>query len=132
MEDLNITHIIDLSKEEPAYESDQLYTRLFGKGQHNIYQFSDEALLEINGKTRRREYKKALFTFHGIKMQKDASRYKTYLQTNSFPSISGYQWPRSLKSILREDATFPATKEMLMKRQGWKMVDVTKEKKNPY
>jgi uncharacterized protein YecE (DUF72 family) len=43
MQERNIVHCVDLSKgETPAYESDLLYSRLFGKGKHNVYQPTDE------------------------------------------------------------------------------------------
>jgi uncharacterized protein YecE (DUF72 family) len=39
MHDRNMVHCVDLSKgERPAYDSDILYTRLFGQGKHNVYQ----------------------------------------------------------------------------------------------
>ncbi|RLF90352.1 hypothetical protein DRN46_03840 [Thermococci archaeon] len=44
MQDLNIIHCVDLSKgRKTAVESDVLYSRLFGKGVHNIYQPTDES-----------------------------------------------------------------------------------------
>jgi len=68
MQDQNIIHCVDISKVEPFYESDQLYTRLFGKGRDNIYQFTDEELREIEEKTRTREYEKVSISFHNIRM----------------------------------------------------------------
>ncbi|MBS7614943.1 DUF72 domain-containing protein [Candidatus Bathyarchaeota archaeon] len=54
MRDHNIIHCVDLSQGEmPAYESDILYSRLFGKGYHNIYQPTDEELMEIDNKASR-------------------------------------------------------------------------------
>lgn len=45
IQDHNMIHSVDLSKdEEPAYKSDILYTRLFGKGEYNIYQPTDQEL----------------------------------------------------------------------------------------
>ena len=50
MQDLNIVHSVDLSKENPSYASDVMYSRLFGKGQKNLYQFTDEELVDIDRK----------------------------------------------------------------------------------
>ena len=50
MQDFNIIHCVDLSNQKPSYNLDVTYSRLFGKGQHNIYQFTDEELLEIQQK----------------------------------------------------------------------------------
>lgn len=86
MEDRGIVHCTDLSKEEPQVESPLLYTRLFGKGYHTVYQFSDEELEEVYEKGNSRDYRRALFTFHGVRMYSDAGRFLTYVRTGRFPS----------------------------------------------
>ena len=50
MRDFNVVHSVHLSREEPSFTSDVTYTRLFGKGKHNIYQFTDDELVEIDEK----------------------------------------------------------------------------------
>ena len=89
LEDQDITHCVDISREDPFMESDVLYTRLFGKGAHNVYQFTDEELEEIDRKVTSGKYKRAYVTFHGVKMYKDAARFKTYKQTGKFPKVTG-------------------------------------------
>ena len=125
MRDLNITHCIDLSKEEPVYTTDILYTRLFGKGSHTIYQFDDEELKSIDEKTAKGDHKKAVLSFHGVKMYKDAARLKIYRQTGEFPAVTNSIGLESLIEVLREDAVFPITKEELIQRQGWKVIDLS-------
>jgi len=129
MQEHKIIHCVDLSREEPSYESDQLYTRLFGKGEHNLYQFSDGELLEIDEKTKRKDYGKIAVSFHNVRMYKDAARYKKYKETGKFPSITRYTGLRSLRAVLKEDAKFPSTKEELIEQQGWKVIDMTAEKR---
>jgi len=129
MAEQNVIHCVDLSKSEPAYESDQLYTRLFGKGEHNLYQFSDADLLDIDKKTKSKRYEKVTVSFHNVRMYKDAARYKMHKETGEFPPITRYTGLQSLKAVLREDAKFPVTKEGLIKQQGWKVIDITKEKR---
>jgi uncharacterized protein YecE (DUF72 family) len=129
MQENNVIHCVDLSKEEPAYQTDQVYTRLFGKGEHNIYQFSDEELKEIGRKTDEKEYNKVTASFHNVKMYKDAARYKTYRETEKLPPITRYTGLESLKSVLREDSKFPTSKEALIKHQGWKLIDLTEERR---
>ena len=46
--DFNIVHSVDISMAKPTQRSDIGYTRLFGKGKHNEYQFTDEELQEID------------------------------------------------------------------------------------
>ncbi len=47
----------------PAVDSDILYTRLFGHGEHNLYQFDDAELTEIDRRMKEKSREKAYFTF---------------------------------------------------------------------
>lgn len=108
----------------PAVDSDILYTRLFGHGVHNLYQFDDPGLLQIErriNESRRPTY----ITFHGAKMYTDAARFKVYENKGIFPNITKTTGLASLKTVLEEDAQFPATKSELIERQGWKVFDMT-------
>jgi uncharacterized protein YecE (DUF72 family) len=126
MQDKNMVHCVDLSKgEEPAYESDLLYTRLFGKGQHNIYQPTDGELVEIDRRASKSKSQKVAMSFHFVRMYKDAVRLKKYKQTGKFPMITRSTGTSSLEEVLREDAEFPATKQQLIHKQGWKLFDMT-------
>jgi uncharacterized protein YecE (DUF72 family) len=130
MQEHNMIHCIDLSKGEmPAYETDILYSRLFGRGHHNIYQPTDQELKEIDTKASNKSFKKAMLSFHFTKMYKDAARLKTYKQTGKFPAVTKSTGPTSLEQILREDAQFPAKKQELIQSQGWKLFDLTPEKR---
>jgi uncharacterized protein YecE (DUF72 family) len=130
MQDHNIIHCIDLSKgENPAYESDILYSRLFGKGQHNIYQPSDEELAEIDKKATSANFQKIILSFHFVRMYKDAARLKIYKETGKFPQITKYTGIASMEEVLKEDAQFPTTKEALIQHQGWKLFDLTEDKR---
>lgn len=129
MQDFNIIHCVDVSREEPAYASDVLYTRLFGKGKHNIYQFTDEELEEIDKKATRTEHRKVIVSFHGLRMYKDAARYKLYKQTGKFPQVTKSTGLASLREVLSEDTKFPTTKQKLLQHQGWKLFDLTQTKR---
>lgn len=124
MQDYNLIHCVDLSKEEPATSSDISYTRIFGKGEQNIYQFTDEELLEVDNRIQIRNPKTAVVSFHNVRMYKDAARFKVYKQTNRFQPVTRARGQQSLKEVLTEDAEFPATKEELVKSQGWKVIDL--------
>lgn len=125
MEDYNIIHCVDLSVQTPLTESDVLYTRLFGKGRHNLYQFTDGELKEIYKKVKSSDAKRAIITFHPIKMYKDAARLKVFQKTANFPKVTKNLGVKSLEEVLKEDAVFPTTKKELMKKQGWKVIDLT-------
>jgi uncharacterized protein YecE (DUF72 family) len=130
MQEHNIIHCVDLSKSEaPTYESDILYTRLFGKGKHNVYQPTDDELQEIDKKAMNGEPEKTVMSFHFVKMYKDAARLKTYKQTGKFPRVTGSTGLASLEEILGEDARFPSTREELVRNQGWKVFDLTENER---
>jgi uncharacterized protein YecE (DUF72 family) len=126
MRDKSMVHCVDLSKgEDPAYESDLLYTRLFGKGEHNIYQPTDGELVEIDRRASASKSEKVAMSFHFVRMYKDAVRLKKYKQTGKFPMITRSTATSSLEEVLREDGEFPATKQQLIRKQGWKLFDMT-------
>lgn len=125
MRDLGIIHCTDISREMPAVDSDVLYTRLFGHGTHNIYQFDDAELLDIETKVREKNTEKAYLTFHGVRMYRDAARFRVYQKNGTFPNITTDTGLASLKTVLEEDAKFPVAKKELIEKQGWKVFDLT-------
>lgn len=129
MRDFNIVHSVDLSKEKPVYESDVVYTRLFGKGKHNIYQFTDEELVEVDQKITKSKVRMAIITFHGIRMSTDAKRFIEYKKTRKFPMATGFTGIGSARKVLREDAKFPSSRAELIEHQGWKVIDLTADKR---
>ncbi len=60
-------------------------------------------------------------------MYKDAARFKIYKQTGEFPMVTKSTGVDSLAEVLREDAEFPSVKEELIRRQGWKLIDLNKD-----
>ncbi len=129
MQEFNIVHCVDLSKEEPSFRSDVGYTRLFGKGVHNIYQFNDDELKEIDQKILKSEARTVAVSFHGVRMIKDSFRLKEYKQTGIFPPVTEFLGVDSAKDALSEDAEFPSSRERLIQKQGWKVIDLTLDKR---
>lgn len=130
MQDYNVIHCVDLSKGEmPAFESDITYTRLFGKGRHNIYQPTDAELAEIDDRASNGKSRKIMMSFHFVRMYKDAARLKIFKQSGTFPMVTNSRGLSSLQEVLSEDAKFPATKDELIKSQGWKLFDLTEDRR---
>ena len=126
MQDHDLTHCVDLSRGEmPDYDSDILYTRLFGRGHHNVYQPSDAELMEIDRKVSSSKSKKVTMSFHFVKMYKDAARLKVYKQSGKFPMVTRSTGVASFEEVLSEEAAFPATKRDLITKEGWKLFDRT-------
>lgn len=125
MKEFDIAHSADLSMSAPKYRSDLIYSRLFGPGRGNVYQFTDEELARIVQRAGDQGVSRSYLSFHGIKMYKDAARLKVFMETGSFPMVTGRVGLESLREVLREDAAFPATKQMLLSEQGWKVIDLS-------
>jgi len=129
MQDFGIVHSIDISKDVPAFQLDAVYTRLFGKGKHNIYQFTDGELEEIDQKIVKSEAKIAVATFHGLRMNTDAARFKAYKEKGVFLPVTSFTGVDSARAVLSEDARFPSTKAELIEHQGWKVIDQESDKR---
>jgi uncharacterized protein YecE (DUF72 family) len=129
MKDFNIVHSVDISKEKPLDWSDIGYTRLFGRGRHNIYQFNDQELQEIDQTASETKAKVVALSYHGARMYIDALRSKHYEQTGIFLPVTAHTGVDSARAVLSEDAVFPSTKQALISDQGWKVVDLSAEKR---
>ncbi|RLF98141.1 MAG: hypothetical protein DRN49_06380 [Thaumarchaeota archaeon] len=128
---LKLIPITDYSIEEPPYDDEEIaYTRLFGKGRHNIYQFTDEDLIKIKERAERRRSKKIYLSFHGIRMYLDAARLEKFIRKGELPRVTKSYGIDSLAEVL-VDASFPATKEEILKKHGWKLIDVDEKTRVP-
>ncbi len=125
MEELNIVHCVDLSKTLPRVNSDVVYTRLFGKGSQNIYQFTDDELVEIEERAVKSGPRTVAFAYHGLRMNTDAARFLSYVKTGTFPMVTAPTGIESAREALSEDAIFPTSKGELIEDQGWKVIDLT-------
>lgn len=126
LEDQNLVHCVDLLKEiTPIYQSDILYTRLFGKGYHNVYQPLDNELKRVYEISSKEGIKKAIITMHSNRMYKDAARFRIYKESGKFPMVTKSFGVDSLAEIINEDAIFPSSKEDLISRHGWKVIDLS-------
>jgi uncharacterized protein YecE (DUF72 family) len=129
MQDLHVVHCIDLSRVKPSFSSDVAYSRLFGKGKHNIYQFTDDELVDIDRKARGTEANVVALSYHGVRMYSDAARFLKYKRTGNFMPVTPFVGVGSVKAVLSEDSKFPLSKSELIEDQGWKVVDISVEKR---
>jgi hypothetical protein len=129
MQEFSIVHCVDLSREKPSFDSDVIYTRLFGKGKHNIYQFTDEELIEIDDRIEEFKPKIVAMSYHGLRMNTDAARFKQYRGTGAFLPVTSFTGVDSARQVMSEDARFPSSKAELIEHQGWKVIDLTSSKR---
>jgi len=122
MEQDRVLDVVDLSQGTPRVADEVVYTRLFGPGPVNVYQFDDAELRAIDRASG--DAVRAAFTFHGVRMYTDAARFLTFKRTGTFPPATSDRGVASLEEVLRPDARFPATREELEKEHGWKVVDL--------
>jgi hypothetical protein len=115
---------VDLSVKEPISNSEITYSRLFGKGKHNIYQFTNDELEGIHMRAKETGSKKIFLSYHGTRMYMDALRSQIRLRSGKFISATPFTGANSAKSVLAEDAIFPSSRNNLIKKQGWKVIDV--------
>jgi uncharacterized protein YecE (DUF72 family) len=129
MEDCEIIQSVDLSLQKPSLHFDVMYSRLFGKGRQNIYQFTDDELLEIEKRSEETESKTVVLAYHGVRMNTDAIRSQQHLLTGKFLQATKSVGASSAKAVLAEDAVFPSSKAQLIADQGWKVIDLTADKR---
>jgi Protein of unknown function DUF72 len=129
LQDRDAVHSVDISKHHPKVESSLLYSRLFGKGKENVYEFDDSELQSIAAKASSPKFEKSILAFHGVRMYRDAARLKIFMDSGRFPSLTAQVGLESLGEVLKEDAEFPATKNQLVSLQGWKLFDRTSEQR---
>ncbi len=129
LQDYGAVHSVDISRHYPNVESSILYSRLFGKGKQNIYEFDDNELQDIAAKASGPKFDKSILAFHGVRMYRDAARLKTFLNSRQFHSLTGQVGLESLSEVLSEDARFPTSKSRLVDEQGWKLFDKTAEER---
>ncbi len=127
MRNSGAVHSVDLSNGEPEYPGRIMYSRLFGKGEENIYEFDDSELREIASRASQPKFEKSILAFHGVRMYRDAGRVKSFVEKRYFPRITNGVGIDSIRETLSEDAKFPSTKSSLLKNQGWKVYQDTDE-----
>ncbi len=117
--------VVDLSKgQTPRVESDVLYARLFGKGEHNAWEFSDTELREIQAAARGHGGDRMVFAFHGVRMYKDAARFLSLETAGRVPPATRHLGVGAVREVLEPDVRFPTTKKALLARHGWKVITV--------
>lgn len=129
MLDFNVIKCVDLSRERPSNNMAVTYSRLFGKGQHNIYQFTDEELVEIDHNAQGTDSKTVILSYQSLRMNTDALRFKGYKATGSFQPVTSRIGADSAQTVLSEDSKFPTTKSELIVEQGWKVIDASEDKR---
>lgn len=131
--ELGVIPVADYSRMDPPYDDEEAsYSRLFGFGEHNIYQFTDEDLREIRRRAEARRSKRVYLSFHGISMYLDAARMERFLRAGELPPVTRSYGVDSLAEVLEPArGEFPMSKQELVRRHGWKLIDVDEKTRIP-
>jgi hypothetical protein len=93
------------------------------------YQYNDEELRRLHEFVKPLEVggKQVYVLFNNLSMFDDALRFMHYLETKSFPSLTGAVGLESVKKVM-ERTRYPAAKSVLLKKLGWRLVQVEEGK----
>jgi len=127
---LDVVHVTDPFRLMPAYTSKIAYFRLHGLGEElYYYQYSDvelQRLLELL-KPFEDKGKIVYVLFNNLSMFEDGLRFMRYLSKGSFPKITGSVGLDSIRSVV-EKTRYPAPKSVLVKKIGWRLVEIEEGK----
>lgn len=119
-------HVTDPFKIMPAYTGEIAYFRLHGLSkQMYYYQYSDAELRKLKAliASYEKKCKDVYLLFNNLSMFEDALRFIKYLAEGTFPKITAATGLASIREVI-EKTRYPATKSMLIKRLGWRLVEV--------
>jgi uncharacterized protein YecE (DUF72 family) len=135
MEDNDIVHCVDLTKNEPVYQNkDMTYSRVFGKGFKSIYEFDDKEIKDLAQKARSQKSRRTYIAFHNLKMYEDASRLREYIRMSQHEKkepvifVAVTSPAKSLLQLLAREVEFPVTKKGLLRRVGWRTIQRDSER----
>lgn len=129
MEANDVADIVDLSRQSPRTQASIAYGRMFGLGEGNRWEFTDDELAAIRQRGESTGATRAAYTFHGVRMYKDAGRFLTYVRTGNFPKATRHTGVASLEEVLGEAVEFPVTKDELVRDHGWRVIDVAADRR---
>jgi len=127
---LNVVHVTDPFRVLPAYTGQIAYFRLHGLGKElYYYQYTDEELRRLSeiAKNFDAKGKTVYVLFNNLSMFEDGLRFMHYLSSGKFPKITGAIGLESIKSVIAK-TRYPAPKSMLVKKVGWRLVEIEEGK----
>jgi len=124
--EVDVTHVTDPFRLMPAYVGDVAYFRLHGLGERMYYyQYTDLELVKLHKLIEpfESEGKEVYVFFNNLSMFEDGLRFTAYLKKGEFPSLTGVVGLESVRKVM-ERTRFPMVKSELLKRLGWRIVEL--------
>jgi len=128
LSEANVSHVTDPFAVAPAFATETAYFRLHGLGERMYYyQYSDNELrrLHENALSFQETRKRVYVLFNNLAMFDDAVRLQHFLKHDRFPSITSTVGLNSVQEVVSK-TRYPATKATLIKRLGWRLVELQK------
>jgi len=126
LERLDVPHVTDPFRIMPVFTGRTAYFRLHGFGEQlYYYQYTDEELARLSELVKPFDApnKKVHVLFNNLAMFDDAKRFVSRTEKGRFPSLTGATGLESVKTVI-EKTRYPLTKSVLIKRLGWRLVEL--------
>lgn len=124
----NITHCTDISKMMPIQSGNISYSRIFGKGVKNQWQFDDEEIQDLHSRAQQLP-QAAYLAFHTQRQTHDAARMKAFDDSGRLINTTGQFEVNSVLVAVDEYRKYPITKNELLTAHGWKIIDIAENKR---
>ena len=119
----NITHCTDISREKPVYSANLSYSRIFGLGEKNQWEFDDNEIEFLHEQARELPQTTYL-SFHTQRQTHDAARMRSFDETGRLINTTGKSDLGSMLVAIDEYNKYPITKQELLMAHGWKVIDL--------
>ncbi|MEM3736891.1 MAG: DUF72 domain-containing protein [Candidatus Bathyarchaeia archaeon] len=132
LRDYGVVHVTDPLIREPVYAGRMVYVRLHGLGSRlYYYQYSDEELKLLRRKIAKFARRGDVYVlFNNLSMFDDAIRFRTYLERDELPPLTGTYGVESFRKVF-EKTRFPTTLAKLQRYLGWRLFDLEPDKQLP-
>jgi uncharacterized protein YecE (DUF72 family) len=127
---IHVSHVTDPFITMPAFVTEITYFRLHGLGERMYYyQYMDSDLEKLYKivLSFQKSSEEVYVLFNNLAMFDDAMRFQHFLNHKVFPRITNATGLDSVEEVISK-ARYPTTKAMLIKRVGWKLVEIQKGK----
>ncbi|MEM2110257.1 MAG: DUF72 domain-containing protein [Candidatus Bathyarchaeia archaeon] len=126
LERVNVVHVTDPLRAMPVFTDQLAYFRLHGLGaQMYYYQYMNEELAKLYDliKPFDTANKKVFVLFNNLSMFEDSKRFLYFLENGRFPPLTEVTGWESVKALI-EKTKYPSTKGMLIKKLGWRLIEL--------
>jgi uncharacterized protein YecE (DUF72 family) len=130
LREVEVCHVTDPFVIMPAYMGSVAYFRLHGLGKRlYYYQYTDAELRKLYEiiKPIEAEGRAVYVLFNNLAMFDDGVRFMYYVETGKLPSLTGAVGFESIRKVI-EKTRYPTTKGLLIKRLGWRLVELERDR----